>query len=367
MSNKKSSKKKAINNKVIKYIESVIYIISVIVAIFGCVYGNIYISMMPLLLVVGFAGYMLFCRSFTTTIFGIVMYICILYISGQRNLQNIFLYSSLAGLQIAFGELLGYYFKKIYFKKKNTSFKIRSENDEVNKEGMLNKLIYLDYLLVMVIIIIALIFHIYINGDIHTYKEAKLNVLKNIEETYKEDASDFFIIASKYEYIPSRQYSFEVLNLSSNYISKFKVLLKEPEIVYDGYREYILSNDEKNANNQLNNYLVVNGLKIKYSNLDIFLKCSDTQKFTINISKSVPNVREDIALEYAKQLDSLVIDLKDFTMLDKIKELEISLKDTNTPSKTLATNIFMENIQKKESSKDIYEYILNSLTGELYI
>ena len=56
------TKKKIFSKNIIKYIEAIIYILAIIVGIFACNSGPIYIKMLPILFILGFVGRIIFDR-----------------------------------------------------------------------------------------------------------------------------------------------------------------------------------------------------------------------------------------------------------------------------------------------------------------
>ena len=96
------------------YIEGIVYIIAIIVVIFAKVYGSIYFSLLPLLVILGIVGKVFFDRGVVTTIFGIITSLCVVYTKGSFTLPENIIYSLVIGLDIAMGELLGDYLKKSY-------------------------------------------------------------------------------------------------------------------------------------------------------------------------------------------------------------------------------------------------------------
>lgn len=116
------TKKKIFSKNIIKYIEAIIYILAIIVGIFACNSGPIYIKMLPILFILGFVGRIIFDRPVMTTIFGIVTAICIIRVTNNISIKENIFFSLCDGLNIAMGELCGEYFlrsKNFILKGKN--------------------------------------------------------------------------------------------------------------------------------------------------------------------------------------------------------------------------------------------------------
>ena len=105
-------KKKILNNKTINYIEAIVYICAIIICIFVCNSGPIYIKMLPILFLLGFVGRIIFDRPVVTTIFGIVTSLCIVKLLSNTDFWNNFFLSLCTGLNISLGELFGQYYIK---------------------------------------------------------------------------------------------------------------------------------------------------------------------------------------------------------------------------------------------------------------
>ena len=82
------TKKKIFSKNIIKYIEAIIYILAIIVGIFACNSGPIYIKMLPILFILGFVGRIIFDRPVMTTIFGIVTAICIIRVTNNISIKE---------------------------------------------------------------------------------------------------------------------------------------------------------------------------------------------------------------------------------------------------------------------------------------
>ena len=154
------TKKKIFSKNIIKYIEAIIYILAIIVGIFACNSGPIYIKMLPILFILGFVGRIIFDRPVMTTIFGIVTAICIIRVTNNISTKENIFFSLCDGLNIAMGELCGEYF-------------LRSKKFYAKKKKLKNKGVLSTYLMTFVIFIFAILLHIFTNGNYVSYFKAR--------------------------------------------------------------------------------------------------------------------------------------------------------------------------------------------------
>lgn len=334
-------KKKMFNKEVIKYIETIVYILAIIVAIFACNCGIIYIKMLPILFILGFVGKIIFDRPVVTTIFGIVTAICIIEITTNLNFFDNFFISLCDGINIALGELFGEYFlksKKNFCKKK-----------KINKK----KVLY-TYISTVVIFLISIGIHLYTNGDYISYFKARKSLYTYLNNMYIEDS--FNIVNCKYTFYKTKSYNFEVRNKTKNINTNFIVLRSKDYLVYDEYKFKVESKNNIKLNYMFNEYM-----NLFNTDLDFKIGYLDSSKIKIKVSKSVESVNEYNTNNFCNEITKFILYLKDFEYYSKINDIEISLIDKSNNTNTLISDLILEDMKKKDN---IYNYILDSLTVE---
>ena len=349
------AKKSIFSKKQIQYFEAIVYIVAIIVVIFCKVYGTIYFSFIPLLVILGIVGKCLFKREIVTTVFGVIVSICMVYTKGQMNIIENILYSFLLGLDIALGELLGTYLLKTYKKIVNAS----------TKKARFNKGAIEVYVITFVILIITLNISIFTNGNLFDYIKCKNSVDKYIEESY-DLKEDFEIVDAVYTMGFNRSYIFKVLNKQDDSISNFTVYLKNKNIVKDEYKEKILAKNINKIKEKLNTYLEENNYADKYEDLQISIEYLEKEKVKIILDKKVENVDKNEQEIFAKQIVSFIADIKTCEIYKDVEELQISLSNENQTNDILVSSIYMEGYEKNilTQNEEPYLYILKALSIE---
>jgi hypothetical protein len=386
------NKNKKLKNEIIKYTEVIVYVLAIIVVIFSNIYGSIYIQILPLLIVLGIIGVIFFKRAVMTTLFGIAVSICIIYTNFQNTfIENIIL-SVGFGISIAIGEVLGIYFKKTYRCINN------KDKDKIKKDKKIKT-----YAITTILVIIALFSHIYMSGDIFTYKEARKELTKYLDITYGVKSKELGIIGTKYSYIPNRKYIFKILDVKTNKTSEI--------IIYLNYKINTNSNNNSNASKNTTNiedrYLKeslysldvsLNEKFLKYieevkkenddlennlNTLNISLKYIDFNNISIKVEKAVQNINEEKKEEFAKEVSLLIANLESFSEYDKTDEISITLNSEENKKDIITTTIFMEEYMdfilgnedenndnnysnENKINKEGYKYILEALEINLF-
>ena len=349
------AKKSILSKKQIQYIEAIVYIIAIIIVIFCKVYGTIYFSFIPLLVILGIVGKCLFKREIITTVFGIIVSICMVYTKGQMDILENVLYSFLIGLDIALGELLGTYLIKTHKK----LIKEKTKKSKFGKEAI--KI----YVITFVILIVTLSISIYTNGNVFDYIKCKKSVENYINESY-DNQDGFKIVDTIYTIGINRSYTFKVLNVKDDSISNFTVYLKNKNIVKDEYKEKVLANNINKAKNTLITYLQSNNYTEKYKDLAINIEYLEKENIKIIIDKKVENVDKNEQEIFAKQIVSFLEDIKLCELYDKVDELQISISNINQTNDILISNIYIDGYEKNILTKneEPYIYILKALSIE---
>ena len=338
---KKTNKKKFFTKKTIGYIEAIIYILAIIVAIFACYEGSIYIKMLPLLFVLGFIGRIIFDRPVITTLFGIVASVCIIQITSNLSMNDNLLLSLFNGLNIALGELFGEYYLK--------SKKLIKKKKKLKHKGVI-----LTYSITIIVFIVSVAVHLYTSGDYISYLKARSSLREYIKEVYPDNI--FKIIDAKYTFYKAKSYTFEVRNISKNVNTNFIVLRNNDYSVYDEYKFNVQSQNTTKLNESFDAYI-----KEINTNLNFKIGYLDSGEAKLLISKevdSVDNINQDV---FISEVTEFITNLKKFNENSKIKYVEIYLKDKSNNANSVINDCLLKDIY---NSNDIHEYILNSLTVE---
>ncbi len=339
---KKEKEKGVFKREYIKYIEAVVYILAIIVGIFACNCGPIFIKMLPILFILGVVGRIIFDRPIVTTIFGFITATCIIRITGNLSLYDNLFISLFNSLNIALGELFGeYYLKSLKFFKKKLS----------KKKGAI-----LNYIITGVILIVSIAVHLYTSGNYISYYKARANLNKYLKEVYENQ--EFSIIDAKYTFYKTKSYTFEVRNKTKEFNSNFIVLVTNDYAVYDEYIFNIQSQNNTKLNNEFDEF-------IKQINIDKdidfkigYLNSGDVK---LIISKNVESVDSLQAKSFANVINEFINRLKEFKYYNKINNIEISLVDNGNKKNSLVSSFSIKDVQGVDN---LYNYILDSFDTE---
>lgn len=336
-----AKKKKFLSKSTVNYIEAIVYIFAIIVAIFACNCGPIYIKMLPILLILGFIGRIIFDRPVITTVFGIVTSICIIEVTSNVNFFDNFFLSLCDGLNIALGEFCGEYFLK--------SKKLFNKKKKLKSKGVL-----FTYCITIIVCLLSICVHIYTNGNYISYFKARSSLYNYLSDTYPEQ--NFKIINCKYTFYKTKSYTFEVKNITKKINTNFIVLRNNDYAVYDEYKFKVQSQNNTKLNDKVDEYI-----KNLDTNLDFKTLYLDSGKMKLIISKSVQNVDNKEVENFAFEINNIISNLKGFEEYSKINNIEISLIDENNSLNSLVSDFLLKDIEKENN---MYEYILKSLDLE---
>lgn len=337
------------------YIEGVTYIIAIIVVILAKVYGSIYFSLIPLLVLLGIIGRIIFDRGVTTTIFGIMASLCIVYTKGNFSMSENLLYSFVIGLDIAMGELLGDYLKK--------SYKILKKNKGNRKK--ITKKQRKTYIITCIVFVLTAFVNVYTNGSIYSYNKAHKSLQRYLTETYK-DNKNFKVISTKYSFGKNRAYNFNVLNNEEGYITKFTVYLRDLNFVNDEYKDIISTNNKIKKQIQLTQFLLENNLNKKYEELSISVTPLEKEKLEIAIEKEVETLNVSEKENFSKEVVKFLEDLTKFEEYENVEDILLSIKEKNNEKNVAISNVYLEGYTKnlEEEKEEPYEYIMKALSIE---
>ena len=335
----------------IKYvIESLVYIISIIVVIFANIYGPIYIKMMPLLFILGIVGNIVFNRAFITALFGLIVSICLNKISGINLTENL-LYSFLAFMYIALGEICGIFFIKIkkYLKKKKYMY---------TKEAIVT------YISTLVVIGFVLVSNNYINSNIFKLSSCKDRLNDYLKEKYS--TTKFEILAQRYNFIGDDYFKFVVKDLNTNRLYNFSIYTDERLDIYDGILESKIYTYEKKIKEEFENYIKQKDVEKKYSEISYEIAVPEENVVELRIKKEVYDIADSTILGFSTNVADFLNDLKDFEYMKDIKQTLLVLESQNKEQKNIVSYIYMDrfNDNKALNVEEDYEYIKKALNVE---
>lgn len=332
---------KNFNKKTILYIEAVVYICAIIVGIFSCNLGNIYIKMLPILFVLGFVGRIIFDRPVVTTIFGIITALCITKITNNSSFVDNLFVSLCNGLNIALGELFGEYF-------------LKSKNLYVKKKKLTNKKVLATYSITLIIFLVSIAIHIYTSGNYVSYFKAKNSLYNYLNENYEGD--NFRIVECKYNFYKTNSYTFEMRNITQSINTNFIVLSNNDYAVYDEYKFVVQSQNNIKVNKEFNKYI-----KDMDTDLEFKIGYLNSGDIKLIISKTIENFDDSEVKEFVSEVEEVVLKLSKVNNELKINIIELNLVDRSNSQNSLISDFDVKDIQK---SSNVYEYIINSLTVE---
>ena len=341
----KNKIEKMSGKKIISYIESTIYILSIIIVVFANVFGPIWVRMLPLLFMLGIIGKIIFNRPVVTTIFGGIVSICTIYLSGVTNIFENIIASGIFTLYIALGEFCGSKIEIIYgylIKKKNIKTK------EFTKCVIFS----------VAIVIVTTIFHNYTDSNLFLYNSCKNRLIKYLEENYPSE--EFNIMYTRYNYKSENSFKFNIKELNTNNNYKFIVYIDKNLEIYDGIKKSEISKEEYKMNNEIKKIIGE-----KYQNISISLKNID-EEYELNLIKKVESIDKTQILYFSKEVAQIIDLLIENETINNVLYVNISLLDNSDSTNSKISTIYLSKYinNKEENIQQDYLYILNSLKIE---
>jgi hypothetical protein len=342
---------KIFTGKTIQCIESIIYMFAIITVIFAITYGPIYISTLPLLFLLGVFGRISFNRPISTTVFGICISLCAIYMQGSVTMLANIVLSFGAGFSIAVGELLGKYIEDILKKIKN--------EHSISKSKFRRSVAY-----TCLIIIFSLVMNDYINGNIFTYLKFKDKITTYLKTTYG-DQTTFNIINAKYDFLGNQNYVFKIKNNKYGEVNRFVIYLKDPDIIDDGYKKSIIVKNNNTLNLKLSVY-ISNILKDNLKDINISSEYTDVDRIKLQINKELDLIDDTSIKECAIEIDNILKQFSNFEYYNEITEVSLNLISTKNIKDNVSSVINMEGYKNYSlnNEKLTYEYILHSFYVE---
>lgn len=358
--NKKNSETEVNKNKwfknktvkrVLEFVEAFVYIICIIVVIFANLYGPIYIQMIPLLFILGIVGKLVYDRPVITTVFGMLVSICAVYITGVKDISQNLIISAWYATYIALGEICGLLAKKAYsrMKKKTKRTKLKA---------------ILSYFLLVITFIVSIGIYDYTNSNYFVLENVKQRLGEYLAINYNE--KDFEIVDINYNFLGEKSFTFEVKEKEENRVYEFIVSKNEKFEISDGYIKFETANKEKNANEKLIKFLKDNKLHENYKDVKVGIMLNEIDNFELEIIKEEDTINEENTLEFSKQVALVINDIKNFEYFKELEQIIISLRCKQDSNKNLTSYLYTErylNNKDLDITKD-YEYIKKALNVE---
>lgn len=315
-------KNSKVNKKYIFFIESVVYVILGIVIIFSNIAGPIVIKMLPLLLILGIVGRVIFDRTLITSVFGFLISLCITYLTGAYSFKYVILYSLFCFVSILLGELAGVHLIRF---KKSTSKKFTSKNTY-------------DLSICVLIAVFSVYINNYVNGNIYTYINAKNIIGDYIKLNYSE-SKDVNIEGAKYVFSDYSYYSFNVKNISQDDDKIYKFAVYEEDKIIDGYYDKNLSNKTKVLKANFSSKINLN----KYTNYHFDIKYHDlNNNITFYVTKNVDDINDKELNKFAEEVNTILDDISNYDKFSDIKKMTICIKsdDNINEADIYSTNFY---------------------------
>ena len=341
----KDKLKNIFSKKTIYCIDSITYVLSIIIVVIANVFGPIWIRMLPLLFVLGIIGKMVFNRPVVTTIFGSIISVCTVYLSGVTDILENIIASGIFTLYIALGELCGSKVEYIY------KYLIDGKKSYTKKY-------YINIASAICIVIICTLFHNYTDSNIFIYKSCKNRLANYLTENYPND--EFNIGYAKYNFESENNFKFNVKNVTTNDNYRFVVYVDKNLDIYDGIKENQISKIENKIKIKVNK--TIEG---KYEDINkSVVKVDDG--YELNLTKELESINDTEIINFSKETSEIIDLILKNEELENIINVNIALLDKTDKTNSKISTIYLSNYikNKEEGIQKSYTYIMKSLNIE---
>lgn len=212
----------------IMIIESIIYILLLILLIYLNINGSILLKFFPTLFFMGIVGNVIFNKPVITSAFSFVISITFIQFLTNNTLQDNGIYSIYIMSLVGLGEAVGYFIKHLKY---NTSKKNKLKNS--------NAIVYS-----IVITLVAILLNNYVQGSLYDYIMSKNKLTNYLEEKY--NFTDIKIYGIEYEnYLKG---SAESLITNYNKCFKFKVYINNEVYYYYANNDLVIDKYQETFN-----------------------------------------------------------------------------------------------------------------------
>lgn len=343
---KKNYKKLASQRKMWLYIESVLYILLLLIGVYLSAYGNIFLKMFPILFVLGIVGKIYFDRPIITSVIGMVFNTFLLSMYNKNiGAFGIFQNTIYVGINLISGEIIA-----------ELVLLIRDHKKKISKIS--KRAVYIVPTLLVLITTFALCMQSYVNGNIFSYISANIKVNRYIKERYNVKTKKY---KDLYSVGGTGQYEF--YKIIENKVYKFSI--RDDSYIEDEYMEEIIKNYNIAANKNINSLIDKTLLDLPSKKIEIASNYSFTEnkkepELTLDFMyNNLDITKEEIETDLVARI-YVIIELlkKDFVEenLEKIT-LQIKLKDFSKKVSYSNNLIYGDNFSE--------EYISNSFKEEI--
>lgn len=337
--------KKRMTKKTLYYMESIVYVCSIIVVVMANVYGPIQIRMIPLLFLLGMIGDIIFKRSVITTIFGAIVSLCIVYMSGVTNILENMITSGIFTLYIALGELCGSKMKIAYHayskkrKKKGPEFGV-------------------NVIASILLVILCAGFHNVTDSNLFIYQSCT-NRLKNyLLQQYPEDTFEISYVT--YQFSGEKCFLYQIRHLEDKKGYKFIVYVNPKLELYDGIKEGI---EKKRRESLEKDFISLMEGKLE----EIQMKIADESGIEeICLEKTVEHVDDESLLSFSKEIEEIIEKISNHPKFIQFETINLVFIDASNPMKNCISTLYLEGYRKnkEEGIQQGYQYIMKALKIE---
>lgn len=336
--------------ELLKFIEAIVYILTIVIVVFSNVYGNVYFKFIPLLFILGIVGNIVFKRPIITTIFGMIVCICTIYLNGTRNILDNLFNSLLLSVNIALGEIfISSLLKCIKY------VKCLKRNKEKICLNIKESIKYLS--IPFLTLTFFLISYNYINSNIFELCSAKSRLNDYLNTNNK---IDYTISNINFSIVPNRGFRFRLYDNDT--------LRNYEYIVYTNKSMEIKDVQNYNINEKIKAYnLKLNELisKLKVTDIDVRV-IYENMEYVIEFTKNVNNISDNTIKDYSMQISNIIDNDEFDKILRQVSRVLIILEDKEDTSKNIVSYFYVDNYYKNKNTNitKTYSYINDSLTVE---
>lgn len=329
------------------YVEGIVYIFTLILAMYLCLIDNLYITMFPIALFIGFIGQITFGKRVMTSFFCGIITLVLKQLKTPALLGQNLLFTLKLVILVLLGEAAAWGFKRFYRlakKKKNVSKKIKIEKAKC-------------FGIFIVILCAGLIMSSVFNGNYISHARAK-DSLKNYFIKNYNSGSRFKIFTSSYDNFVYTFYTQDSMN--KNAVGKFNVYSAMSYEVHDSYEELLKEKLVKAINKD------IESLDLDKS-VNVYAQNNNSNEITLAFTKTVDNITKSEIEEYANLIKDSMEKIKNIVNYTNIKQLKIILDSRVNEKDSLASYIYMSSYEDVvNSSQDVVEYITSALNIEYF-
>ncbi len=329
-----------------RYIEAILYCIVLVIGIYTCLYGNIFINMIPIVFLIGILGYIVFEKKMMTSFFLFLLAIVMLQIKVPSELVSNLINSFEIGVVSILGEIFGFSLNTLIKKHK------------VKKNKFKDKAKY--YAMCIVTLIFAIDINAIVHGDIFSYNIAKKSLYNYTKNEYSS-SSRFKIVSSKYVLDNNPKYIFYTQDtLNNNNLARFIVYKNDIKNVQDEYNEKILR--------AVCNNIYESVKDIEKNNMDVKIMYDDTSTLTISFAKKIEQITKKDIEEFSKDIATYIAKAKEVKDFELIEQIKVTLESEKNSKDNVAAYIYMTgyNNMLQKNEEEPYQYIMKALNVEYF-